>query len=191
MHISGWFGSVLDLNCDVKPTKRKARAFAAQMARKSEIPISLIFPRLEVLFCMMFEFPALGRISTLTATTTVWRDRGLSNVGPSSGHLSLLLFKRAWLGRVKELLEALVSLHCWEKQRNDVMSGLMAASRAIFFVVYSMRIQRACNSFSSRPYALESGLLWFLSSRRTERTNPRIVLWAFRCIIFSTCCVAG
>lgn len=48
------------------------------------------------------------------------------------GHLPLLLFKRAWLGRVKELLEALVLLHCWEKQRNDVMSELMAASRPLF-----------------------------------------------------------
>lgn len=114
--------------------KRKERAIAVQMARKSEIPIILMFPRLEVVFCMMFKFPALGRISKWTATTAVWQEGRLPNAGPYSGQLLLLLFNCAWLGRVEELLEALGLMHYWEKQRNDETSWIdVCITTAMFF----------------------------------------------------------
>lgn len=111
--------SILDLNCEVRPMKRQERAIAVQMARKFEIPISLMFPRLEVTFCIMLDFPALGRNSTLTAITTVRREGRFPSAGPHSGHLRSLFFNCAWLGRVEELLETLGLMHYWEKQRND------------------------------------------------------------------------
>lgn len=166
--------------------KRKERAIAVQMARKSEIPISLTFPRLEVFFCLIFEYLALGRISMLTATTMVWREGRLPNAGPHSVQLLLLLFNDAWLGRVEELLEAFGLMHDWEKQRNDETSFIdVCITTAMFFGLFD-----AYSASIYFPFVLtthfelgRSIYLYFL------RSGQIFVVRATRCIIVQSCFV--